>query len=78
MDAEIPTIGVPKPLSPLIRVPKERLPPHGVWPRALARLATLPDIIFEVLRTKPNLVPFEDSKGKKAAKTRRTEETHAR
>jgi hypothetical protein len=44
----------------LIRAPKERLPSHGVWPHALARVATLPDVIFEVLRSKPKLVPSED------------------
>jgi Ran GTPase-activating protein (RanGAP) involved in mRNA processing and transport len=52
----------------LMRAPKERLPPHGVWPRALARVATLPDVIFEVLRSKPSLVPSEDTEGKEAAK----------
>jgi hypothetical protein len=46
---------------PLIRAPKERLPPRGVWPHALARVATLPDVIFEVLRSKPSLVPSEDA-----------------
>jgi Ran GTPase-activating protein (RanGAP) involved in mRNA processing and transport len=53
---------------PMIRAPQERLPPLGVWPRALARVATLPDVIFEVLRCKPNLVPSEDTEGKEAAK----------
>jgi Leucine-rich repeat (LRR) protein len=41
----------------LMRAPKETLPPLGVWPRALARVATYPDYIFEVLRSKPSLVP---------------------
>jgi Ran GTPase-activating protein (RanGAP) involved in mRNA processing and transport len=35
----------------LIHAPNERLPPRGVWPHALARVAALPDIIFEVLRS---------------------------
>jgi hypothetical protein len=49
----------------LIRAPKERLPPRGVWPHLLARVATLPaDVIFEVLLSKPNLVPSEDTEGK--------------
>jgi hypothetical protein len=52
---------------PLMHTPK-RLPPRGVWPRALARVATLPDVIFEVLRSKPNLVPSEDTEGREAAK----------
>jgi hypothetical protein len=30
----------------LIRAPKERLPPLGVWHHALARVAILPDVIF--------------------------------
>jgi Ran GTPase-activating protein (RanGAP) involved in mRNA processing and transport len=45
----------------LIRAPTERLPPRGVWPNALSRVATLPDVIFEVLRSKPSLVPSEDT-----------------
>jgi hypothetical protein len=53
---------------PLIRAPKERLPPRGVWPCALARVATLPDVIFEVLGSKPNLVPSEETGGKEPAK----------
>jgi Ran GTPase-activating protein (RanGAP) involved in mRNA processing and transport len=44
----------------LIRAPKETLPPLGVWPRALARVAILPDAIFEVFRSKPSLVSSED------------------
>ena len=44
-----------------MRAPKERLPSRGVWPHALARVATLPDIIFEVLRSKPKLVSSEDT-----------------
>jgi hypothetical protein len=46
----------------LIRAPKETLPPHGVWPHALARVATLPDVIFEVLHSKPSLVPSEKTR----------------
>jgi hypothetical protein len=52
---------------PLIRASKERISPLGVWPYALARVATLPDVIFEVIRSKPNLVPSEDAEGKEAA-----------
>jgi hypothetical protein len=47
----------------LIRAPKERLPPRGIWPHALARVASLPDVVFEVLRSKPKLVPSEDTEG---------------
>lgn len=40
-----------------------RAPPRGVWPHALTRVAILPDIIFDVLRSKPGLVPSEDTEG---------------
>ena len=52
----------------LMRAPKDRLPHRGVWPRALARvLATLPDVMFEVLRSVPYWVSSEDADGKEAA-----------
>jgi Ran GTPase-activating protein (RanGAP) involved in mRNA processing and transport len=41
---------------PLIRAPKETLPPLDVWSHALARVAILPDVIFDVLRSKPSVV----------------------
>jgi hypothetical protein len=50
----------------LIRAPEETLTPISVWPHALAQVATYPDVIFEVLRSKPSLVP-EDTEGKEAA-----------
>jgi Ran GTPase-activating protein (RanGAP) involved in mRNA processing and transport len=65
---EMERLGYRNRFLPLIRAPEERLPPRGVWPLALARLATLTDVIFEVLRSKPNLVPSEDTEGKEAAK----------
>jgi hypothetical protein len=52
----------------LIRAPKDRLPPRGIWSHALARVATFPDVIFEVLRSKPSLVPSEELEGEEAAK----------
>jgi Ran GTPase-activating protein (RanGAP) involved in mRNA processing and transport len=64
---EMERLGYRNRFHTLIRAPKERLPPLGVWPRALARVATLPDVIFEVLRSKPNLVPSEDTEGEEAA-----------
>jgi hypothetical protein len=64
---EIERLGYRNRFLPWIRAPKERLPPRGVWPRALAQVATLPDVIFEVLRSKPSLVPSEDTGGKEAA-----------
>jgi hypothetical protein len=64
---EMERLGYRNRFLPLIRAPKERLPPLGFWPHALARVATLPDIIFAVLRSKPSLVPSEDTDGKEAA-----------
>jgi hypothetical protein len=64
---ELERLGRRNCFLPLLRAPKERLPPRGVWPRALARVATLPDVIFEVFRSKPSLVPSEDAEGKEAA-----------
>jgi hypothetical protein len=59
---EMEQLGYRNRFLPLIRAPKERLPPRGVWPRALAEVATLPDVIFEVLRCKPSLLlPYEDT-----------------
>jgi Ran GTPase-activating protein (RanGAP) involved in mRNA processing and transport len=53
---EMECIGYRNRFRSLICAPKERLPPRGVWPRALARDGILPDVIFEVLRSKPDLV----------------------
>jgi Ran GTPase-activating protein (RanGAP) involved in mRNA processing and transport len=64
---EMERLGYRNRFRPLIREPKERLPPRGVWPHALARVANLPDVIFDVLRSKPSLVPSEDTEGKEAA-----------
>jgi Ran GTPase-activating protein (RanGAP) involved in mRNA processing and transport len=65
---EMERVGYRNRFLPLIRAPKERLPPRGIWPRVLVRVGRLPDVIFEVLRSKPNLVPFEDTAMKEAAK----------
>jgi hypothetical protein len=59
---EMGRLGYRNRFRPLIRAPKERLPARGVWSYALARVATLPDVIFVVLRSKPSLVPSEDTK----------------
>jgi hypothetical protein len=64
---EMERLGYRNRFLPWLRVPKERLPPLGVWPRALARVATYPDIIFEVLLSKPSLVPSEETNSKDAA-----------
>jgi Ran GTPase-activating protein (RanGAP) involved in mRNA processing and transport len=47
-----------------IRALEEWHPPRGVWLHALARVATLPDVIFEGLRSKPNLVTSEGEAAK--------------
>jgi Ran GTPase-activating protein (RanGAP) involved in mRNA processing and transport len=64
---EMERVGYRNCFLPLIRAPEERLPPCGIWPHALARTAILPDVIFEVLRSKPSLVPSEEVEGKEAA-----------
>jgi hypothetical protein len=65
---EMERLGYRNRFLPLLRAPKEGLPPRGVWPHALARVAMLPDVIFEVLRSKPSLVPSKETGGKVAAK----------
>ncbi len=64
---EMERVGYRNRFLPLIRAPNQRLPPHGVWPHALARVATLPDVILGVLRSKPSLVPSTDTEGKEVA-----------
>jgi hypothetical protein len=59
---EMERLGYRNRFLPLIRAPEERLLPLGVWPQVLALVASLPDVIFEVLRSKPNLTPSEDMK----------------
>jgi Ran GTPase-activating protein (RanGAP) involved in mRNA processing and transport len=58
---EMNRVGYRNRFLSMIRAPKERLSPRGVWPHALARVATIPAIIFEVLRSKPSLVPSKDA-----------------
>jgi hypothetical protein len=53
---EMERLGYRNRIRLLIRAPIEALPPRGVWPRALSRVAALPDVIFEVLRSKPSLL----------------------
>jgi hypothetical protein len=65
---ELERVGYRNRLTALIRAPKERLPPLSVWPLVLARVNTHSDVIFEVLRSKPNLVPSDDTEGKEATK----------
>jgi Ran GTPase-activating protein (RanGAP) involved in mRNA processing and transport len=62
---EMERLGYRNCFRTLIRAPKERRPPRGIWVHALGRVATLPDVIFEVLRSKPNLVPSENTETSK-------------
>jgi hypothetical protein len=63
---EMERLGYRNRFLSLIRAPPERLPPLGVWSHALAQAATLPpDVIFDVLRSKPSLVPSLKMQGDK-------------
>jgi Ran GTPase-activating protein (RanGAP) involved in mRNA processing and transport len=62
---EVERLGYRNGFRTLIRAPKERRPPRGIWVHALGRVATLPDVIFEVLRSKPSLVPSENTETSK-------------
>jgi hypothetical protein len=64
---EMERVGYRNLFLSLIHASKERLPSCGVWPLAFARLATLPDVIFEVLRSKPTMVPSVDTGGNNGA-----------
>jgi hypothetical protein len=65
---EMERLGYRNCFLPLIRAPEERLTPLGVWSRVLARVEAYPDDIFQVLRSKPKLVPSEDTEGKEAVR----------
>jgi hypothetical protein len=58
---EIERLGYRNRFLTLIRTPDETRRPRGAWPHALARVATFPDAIFELIRSKPSLVPSEDA-----------------
>jgi Ran GTPase-activating protein (RanGAP) involved in mRNA processing and transport len=58
---EMECLGYRNRFLPLIRRSEETHRRHAVWPHALARVATLPDVIFEVLRSKPKLVSSGDT-----------------
>jgi Leucine-rich repeat (LRR) protein len=64
---EMERLGYRNRFLAFIRTPEEKHRPRAVWPHALARVATLSDVIFELLRSKPSLVPSEDTGGKEAA-----------
>jgi hypothetical protein len=64
---EMERLGYRNRFLTMVRTPEETRRPRGVWPHAFTRVATFPDDIFEVLRSKPNLVPSEVTGGKEAA-----------
>jgi hypothetical protein len=64
---EMERLGYRNHFLSLIRALEETPPPLGVWPHALARVASLPDVIFEVLRSNPKLVPSEDTESEEEA-----------
>jgi hypothetical protein len=57
---ELKFLGQRNRFSPLLKVsdPPDVYPQLGIWSRALAKVATEPDVPFYVLRNKPNLVEF--------------------
>jgi Leucine-rich repeat (LRR) protein len=57
---EMERLGYRNRFLSFIRTPEETHRPRGIWPHALARVATLPDVIFEVLRSQPNLASSKD------------------
>jgi hypothetical protein len=63
---EMERVGYRNGFIHLLHAPKEGLPPRGVWPRALSRVSTLPDVLFEVLRSKPSLMLSADTEDMEA------------
>jgi hypothetical protein len=60
---EMERLGCRNRFLPLIHALEERLSARGLWSHALARVAILPDVIFEELRSKPSLVPSKKIRG---------------
>jgi hypothetical protein len=46
-----------------IRTPEETHRPRGIWPHALAQVATYPDVIYEALHSRPALVSSGKTEG---------------
>jgi hypothetical protein len=55
---ELKFLGQRNRFTPLLKAsdPPEASPQLGIWSRALAKVATQPDVIFHVLRNNPKLV----------------------
>jgi hypothetical protein len=66
---ELRFLGQRNRFAPLLKasVPEDASQEHGIWSRALAKVATEPDVLFHVLRNKPKLVGLAavDSKKRK-------------
>jgi hypothetical protein len=68
---EMQFLGYRNRVLPLVRAPAETAPPLGLWSRGLAKVATLPDVLFYVLRAKPKLVPSADTDDDTSKKRKR-------
>jgi Ran GTPase-activating protein (RanGAP) involved in mRNA processing and transport len=65
---ELKFLGQRNRFTPLLKAsdPEDASPQLGIWSRALAKVATEPDVLFHVLRNKPKLVgSVGDSKKRK-------------
>jgi hypothetical protein len=65
---EMERLGYRNRFLPVILAPKEMPPPLGAWPHALARVATLPDVIYELLFSESSLVLSAGTEGTEEAK----------
>jgi Ran GTPase-activating protein (RanGAP) involved in mRNA processing and transport len=52
---EMQCVGYRNSFLPLIRASVDNPAPDGIWSHSLAKVATLPDVVFHVLRAKPDL-----------------------
>jgi hypothetical protein len=59
---ELKFLGKRNRFTPLLKAsdPEDASPQLGIWSRALAKVATEPDVLFHVLRNKPILVVDEN------------------
>jgi hypothetical protein len=64
---ELTFLGQRNRFTPLLKASDPRVPSLqlGIWSRALAKVATEPDVLFRVLRNKPKLVGSDAGSSKK-------------
>jgi hypothetical protein len=74
---EMERLGYRNCFLPSIRAPIERLPSHGMWSHALARVATYPDVIFRCSVPNPNWCRLKIQKVGKRLKIPLPEGRHA-